>query len=72
MNDINVSQREYKVFQDSTGQFFVIWDDMVKQCLFAGSIGVLKEVENGSFDRNKNQLKNLLETQKTYNNKGKR
>lgn len=59
-------KREYKVFKDAVGKIFVVWSDMVRNCLFAGSIGELREVETGFFERDNNQLKNIMSVLKRY------
>jgi hypothetical protein len=59
-------KREYKVFKDAVGKTFVIWSDMIRRCLFAGSVGELREVEVGFFERDKNQLANIMSVAKRY------
>lgn len=58
--------REYKVFKDSVGKIFIVWSDMIRNCLFAGSIGELTEIETGFFERDENQLKNIMLVVKRY------
>lgn len=48
----------YVVFRDEAGKHFVIWDDMIKKCLFAGSVGKLIEVERKTVTRPKEEENN--------------
>ena len=48
----------YIVFRDEVGKHFVLWDDMVKKSLFAGSKGKLKEVERKTITRPKEEENN--------------
>jgi hypothetical protein len=59
-------KREYKVFKDEEGKKIVIWSDMIDKCLFAGSIGKLEEIESGCFERDENQLENIMSVARRY------
>jgi hypothetical protein len=44
----------YIIFEDELGKVFVIRDCQLKDCLFAGSVGELREVERGIIERPEN------------------
>lgn len=54
------NKQTYVVFRDEVGKHFVIWDDMIKKCLFAGSIGKLTEVERKTITRPEVERNNNL------------
>lgn len=52
MNNNNfVEKYNYIVFEDEAGKIFVIRDIQLKDCLFAGSVGNIKELERGTWIR---------------------
>ncbi|HDI3019212.1 TPA: hypothetical protein PL519_003455 [Clostridium botulinum] len=42
-----VEQYEYVIFEDELGKTFILNSRSIKDCVFAGSAGRLKEVERG-------------------------
>lgn len=60
---------KYVIFEDVVGKVFVIRDTLVKTCVFAGSIGELKEVERGTLikpESDRNFLSALFNKKEEY------
>ncbi len=60
-------QREYTVFKDEAGKYFVIWTDMINICLFGGCVGKLEIAEKGYINKDENLFRNYMEVRKKYN-----
>lgn len=51
---------KYLVFEDEAKHIYAIRDLMLKNCVFAGSVGKLKEVERGIFNPDNKENFNYL------------
>ena len=44
-----IEEYEYVVFADEAGNIFVLRSCLINVCLFAGSVGKLREIEKGTW-----------------------
>lgn len=70
-----MKEYKYLVFEDEVKQVYVIRDIQLKDCIFGGSIGKLKEIERGVFEKPENEsrfgyLGLLINKRKEYLAKG--
>lgn len=54
MKDTDRYKYKYLVFEDEAKHVYVIRDIQLKDCVFAGSIGKIKEIERGVFEKPEN------------------